>query len=126
MTANPLARRAEQSSSLGLGVSLDLQTYCDDLNAMHCTREAGWQWFVNSRRRDDGSDERFVDRRDRRPATDWSPSPAETQATHEVATRAIEHGVTMEQFASYVRRGVISREIDKIVSGWNGDGAAGA
>lgn len=118
---NPLALAGGAKSGGGWGGNPppeDLDAYVARLNGMHFTREAGWQWFVNVRRRDDGSRELFLDRRNAPMGEQWKPSAAETEATHQVVARAIAHGLTMAEFASHVRRGTIAREVNLLLAEW--------
>lgn len=89
-----------------------LEDYCADLNSRSIGRASGTEWFVNQRRRDDGSVERYLDRRDislRR--SFWQPTEAEIAMTNEVVAECERKGMTVERFNQLVRDGTITREV---------------
>lgn len=46
---------------------------------------------------------------------EWKPDAGEMQAINAVAARAMASGITGEQWTEMVRRGVISREVAKVM-----------
>ncbi len=61
MTTNPLALLSRGGGGSD-SPPPELQAYADDLNKRNFSRAYGWHWFVNQRRLEDGSTERYLDR----------------------------------------------------------------
>lgn len=41
-----------------------LEAYADELNERNFTKAMGWRWFVGTRKHPDGSEERYLDRKE--------------------------------------------------------------
>ena len=92
--------------------SIDLETYAQLLNEGMLSRQAGWQWFVNTRHVD-GEQIRYLDRRERIVATRWKPADGEGEATDFVIGKLLAQGTDQLLFNDMVRRGAVSRMVDE-------------
>ena len=82
-----------------------LQAYADALNARGFTRATGCVWFVNRRLRDDGSEERFLDRRSVANAEPWTPTPGEKEAIRARNAEFLQRGMSPAEFNRLVDEG---------------------
>lgn len=47
---------------------------------------------------------------------EWKPEPGEIEATHDVVARAINVGLSMDQWREFVRNGTVTREVQKAMA----------
>lgn len=85
----------------------ELQAYADELNARTFTRALGCSWLVASRRREDGTEERYLDRRGNEPAP-WTPAEGEVEAIRERAAGFLRSGMSQAEFNRLVDEGKLS------------------
>ena len=70
------------------------------------------EWIVNPK----GDGMYLRSREDRNSGwREWKPSAEEIEATNAVVARAMAAGITGEQWSDMVRRGVITREVEKVM-----------
>lgn len=114
MTDNPLRPPAQG----GTNFAPSLDDYAADLNRRPHMATSGEEWFVGTRRREDGTTERYLDRRERRSHVPyWHPSQEEIDATKFVVADYAASDMTQEEFNSLCRRGRIAEQVDRIVAG---------
>lgn len=94
--------------------STTLEAYADELNGMNFSKANGWQWFVNSRKREDGSTERFLDRHDSwKRDHEWKQAAREIEATQAVIADLIAQGIAQAEFDRMQRDGTITRMVER-------------
>ena len=87
-----------------------VEDLCDAYNANRTRKDM--EWYVTA------SGELKL-----RPAYDhdstwreWKPEPGEIEATHDVVARAINAGLSMDQWREFVRNGTVTREVQKAMA----------
>lgn len=110
MTNNPIRNGVAFSPAK----PINWHDVASERNASMARRDV--EWVVNAK--GDGVYLRGI--ADRNPNwREWKPEPGEIEATHDVVARAINVGLSMDQWREFVRNGTVTREVQKAMADRN-------